>query len=768
MENIDLCIWGCRDGFEVIHSENESWKNYLIANSLDLDGKMQKLINSLDEFYMLNKNNGNQVISYVVPSIDKGFRDTYMVISLICKQNISYGSKLFDVLHKIWEIYKRDNFKGKHLTSNEFDITEIKSFINSINSDPLNKFYQLANCTIKIDDLNLFKNELGRFKGDAVYLINLNTEQAGINKLPPSIKLLTDLISKGVPLPEIDEFRVLLKQKQNFDRAKDLFKRFQSNLTQQEIIDFSRWSSDITNGLDLKKLIDLVSKHALSEEEKAFIQHHDKNNTPAFLSLTANQIELLRKKITITGEIDITLIEQIKKAIDDAERSNWADNPKEWEDLMLSKPGIKDKLDRKYIDNLIYWRKQFNEKEEKNTKAELEHWYETLKNSKPDTISKNLEDWKVKITSLSHRILSLQNTDFSHKLTSSKEYIYISSKEWEPKIRKPNFKIIIPIIVVGLLVGLYFLNKERNAEKVDPAKLDADNDGILDEIDQDKNTVWLADTTKYQVRKFVTANGIIDAAKTKKLCDCWEFPDTNDRKILKCKDNLNWFVVNGKLYEFRSNGPADGKFYKSDTEFVKSGDDDEIEKEHKKLFPDFYNTGPTVEDPTVEEVPEDVDLNKKVTISYNGKKYKIKQGVLTKEGIYFNNSNYRFLNNKWELQSNPPNGTWSNPRDGDINYLLNKIAKEITEKKDVVKKEEEKKPEAKKEVKEKDDKKVDDSPGNSTLEDLYWIELSEKTENQLLAKESDIRLALRDPQKAPKSDAGIAARKAVKKKLRIN
>jgi hypothetical protein len=294
----------------------------------------------------------------------------------------------------------------------------------------------------------------------------------------------------------------------------------------------------------------------------------------------------------------------------------------------------------------------------------------------------------------------------------------------------------------------------------DPIILDADNDGILDEIDQEKNTVWLADTTKYQVRKFVTANGIIDAVKTQKLCDCWEFPEENSRKILNCKDNLKWFVVNGKLYEFRSDEVRYGRFYKSASESLKSGDDDEIELEHKKLFPDFYNT-----EPTVEEVPEDVDLNKIVTISYNGKKYKIKQGVLTNEGIHFNNSNYRFSNNKWEIQNNPPNGTWGNPRNGDINFLLNKIAKEITEKKDVVKKIEEKELEAKKEVKEKDDKKVDDSPGNSSLEDLYWIELSKLSDEELMARRYQINAI--ESEKMPKSNNGKKARREVLKRIRI-
>ena len=771
MVNIDFCIWGCRDGFEVIHSENESWKNYLIANSVDLDGKMQKLINSLDEFYMLNKNNGNQVFSFVVPSIDKGFRDTYMVISLISKQDVAFNSKIVDVLHNIWGIYKRDNFivgdsqtKGKHLTSNEFDISEIKNLIQTINVDFNNKFYQLSNTTVKVDNYDLLKNELGKFKGDSVYLINQNTEQAALNKLPQNSKLLSEILSIGVSLPEIDEFRILLTKRQNFDRARELFKRLQTNVTQQEIIDYSKWSNEISKDLDLKKLIDLVSKHALSEEEKAFIQHHDKNNSPAFLSLTANQIELLRKKITITGEIDITLIEQIKKAIDDAEQTKWIENPKEWEDLLLSKPNIKNKLEIKYTSNLTFWRRKFNEKEEKDTKATLDHWYSKIINSKPKEISKNLEEYKVKITSLSHRILSLQNTDFSEKLTTSPEYIFLTSKEWQPKIWKPNYKLFFSIFCLATVVLVFFWARNWKAENDRIANLDTDRDGVIDANDKEKTIQWLKDTSNYKLKDYVDAKGAIDTLKTKNLCDCWNFPDAKDRKILKCKDNLNWFVYEDKLIEYRMEGSENGRFYSNSSSIIATQKDNDVEKKHEILFPEHYANE---EDLLINE-PLAEDLNKLVTISYGGKKYQLKKGFTTDKGMDYNKANYRYKNNKWETQTNPPNGDWTNPKVENINFLLTKVATEIKsgekKKSEVVKEETEKSGDKKNDKDKKNPPVIENKNGENSSADIYWIQLNNLNDYQLKNKEAEI--ANSENTMIPTSKDGKDAKKSVKSRIR--
>ena len=142
-------------------------------------------------------------------------------------------------------------------------------------------------------------------------------------------------------------------------------------------------------------------------------------------------------------------------------------------------------------------------------------------------------------------------------------------------------------------------------------KSDKDFDGIEDKADMEVNTVWFKDTTtNYRVRNYVNVYGKIDTSKTKDLCNCWKFPKAEDRKILLCTDTENWFVFNNTLYEYREINPGDGNFYSDNSSKVASTKDNEIEKEHKKLFPALYAKGinPIIEKdiktPEVKKIPE--------------------------------------------------------------------------------------------------------------------------------------------------------------------
>ena len=230
-----------------------------------------------------------------------------------------------------------------------------------------------------------------------------------------------------------------------------------------------------------------------------------------------------------------------------------------------------------------------------------------------------------------------------------------------------------PIILLFLSIGfgiLYWLLKPPTTQL---SLIDTDYDSVIDANDKEKNTTWLADTSNYKLKDYVDNEGLIDTSKTKKLCDCWEFPKTSDRKILKCKDNLNWFTYEDKLIEYRMEDSENGRFYSNSSSIIATQKDNEIEKKHENLFPEHYAND---EDVIINE-PSSKDLNELVTISYNGKNYKLKKGFTTEKGMNFNDANYRYKNNKWETQMDPPNGSWSNPKDKDVNYLLVKNAKEI-------------------------------------------------------------------------------------------
>ena len=212
--------------------------------------------------------------------------------------------------------------------------------------------------------------------------------------------------------------------------------------------------------------------------------------------------------------------------------------------------------------------------------------------------------------------------------------------------------------------------------------LDSDNDGIVDNMDSEPNTPWLSDTSIYKLSAYVTSEGIIDTALTKVLCACWKFPNAADRVLLKCEMLLRWFQVNDNLYEFHPSGPADGTFYNAADTKVKSGNDDEIEKKHKILFPEFYNSNkPPV--PEIIEVPTPDNNNAIITITYMNKQYKLKKGFTTAAGMEYNNTNYRYQNKAWQVQSNPPNGKWKVATSDNINFLLARKATVVTKKEQV-------------------------------------------------------------------------------------
>jgi hypothetical protein len=308
-----------------------------------------------------------------------------------------------------------------------------------------------------------------------------------------------------------------------------------------------------------------------------------------------------------------------------------------------------------------------------------------------------------------------------------------------------------PILVFFLSIGfgiLYWLLKPPTTQL---SSIDTDYDGVFDANDKEKKTAWLLDSSNYKLKNYIdTSNGLIDASKTKSLCDCWEFPDISDRKILKCEDNLNWFVYEGKLMEYRIEGSESGRFYSDYCRLIATQSDNEIEKAHESLFPEHYANEA---DFLINDHSD--DLNKVVTVSYKGKKYQLKKGFTTEKGFSFNNANYRFKGNKWEIQINPPNGTWTNSKEKDIKFLMIKFPAEIKpieiNKPEIVEKEQEKKMGSKNE-------------NQNTSADIYWLQLNNLNDYQLKNKEAVI--ANNENTMVPTSINGKAAKKSVKMRIK--
>ena len=89
--------------------------------------------------------------------------------------------------------------------------------------------------------------------------------------------------------------------------------------------------------------------------------------------------------------------------------------------------------------------------------------------------------------------------------------------------------------------------------------------------------------------------------------------------------------------------------------------------------------------------PVDNDINSLVSISYKGKKYTIKKGITTKEGLTFNKSGWRYYKNKWENEEPMGTGKWKSASHKDIDFILSKYAKEVVVKKPIDEKGQDKK-----------------------------------------------------------------------------
>jgi hypothetical protein len=223
--------------------------------------------------------------------------------------------------------------------------------------------------------------------------------------------------------------------------------------------------------------------------------------------------------------------------------------------------------------------------------------------------------------------------------------------------------IIALILIFGFGI-IYILLKPS----VEPWSIDSDHDGLVDQVDQEDSTRWIADTSRFPLNQYVNELGFVDSTKTQPLCDCWEFPNIQERMILKCQDNAQWFVFNWQLINFQN-----GRFYRAKNELIPTNNDDHIELYHEKLFG-------AMQIPPINPNPSDpvskINPNVKVEWSYNGKTYRIKQGFLSEEGMEWNACKWRYINNTWEKAPNPDNPKFSSNgvTQRDIDFFLSRNA----------------------------------------------------------------------------------------------
>ena len=671
MENLQLCIWGPREGFEVIYSDNQALKEQIKSAESKYDNLFTRLISNNVEFYYLSKFEEYQMYSIVCKSFDKGGRQTFLNISICCQKGIQLGVNTPSTLKKFFDEYKSLYLKNdKHITSSESSIkANFNGLLSEIICTPSNQFLEFNKFAFLLDNDTLLQSEFGKLRGDEVYFISNGSQslKSYVTKIVP----LSEAIKDGANLKQLELLQSYIRNKNNFTQAQSLFAVLSDKLSDLEIAEFTNWKNRENVGVAINQLRSLIAATHLTEADIKFLKSHVDNNSMAYVNLSDNERQRVKQKIDTSTGISIEeQIKQIESQIKQAKSKNWNIDPSKLATELDNNRSLQARLNSTVIDDIKLWETNFNAYQENESIRRIDSLHAKIKSLTDKKILSQLRELETELTAISSLVVALSNNKKKQELLANEKYEYLISKSWIPKDRKPLIiKVVLSVVILGLFAGGFYGIQRWKVGQDRKAKLDSDNDGIVDGKDKDLNTSWLRDTSLYKLKDYVTSEGIIDTDKTKVLCACWKFPNAADRVLLKCKNDTSWFQVNDTLYKFHKSGPADGTFYSSADKKVKSGNDDEIEETHKKLFPEFYNPNkPPV--PEISEVPTPDDNNTIITITYLNKQYKLKKGFTTATGMKFNNANYRYQNKAWKVQSNPPNGNWKVATEADINYLL--------------------------------------------------------------------------------------------------
>jgi hypothetical protein len=674
MNSVEICIWGPRNGFQIIYTENDKYKDYLNQTAKEIDGFLQNITQILHkDFYFLRKFDGKQVFTYVTDqNFDVTGRQTYMAISLIAPANQSFNEVLPTVLRTLWEIYAKANIKADgHKETNQFDASELRQCLATLSSSRSNYAYELSNRLIEFspeEEATEFAQLFGQAKGDQAFFIRTPIPTGALSRLP-STRLSIAQLKQHVSAEEkeISTLKQYISNRQNFSEAQSLYTKWSSKLEQHVQSQFANWKAD----QEPKKnsLLELIYKgKAVTENEKHLIREAISTKNSEYIALTKAQQDELAKLITEEKKPEGPLDDPkkvIKEKISEAKKLGWTTDPYPIEEKLSKQKTLGASLDSQDVDNLRAWREGYNQHEYNTCRQLLANAYQKINKANAGERRANVTDFIGQVDTLRNRVISLADTAMKQELESMGEYQFLIAKKWVPVNRKPLLiKALISIAAISVCAVVFMViqNKKKSEEaEAKYAKLDYDKDGVINEVDAEDSTRWIG-SKKYGLKDYVDRYGVIDISKTSKLCDCWEFPKKSDREILKCTDNKTWFVFNTTLYEFR-----DGDFWSSDSNRISSAEDDDIETFYKEHF----NV-----DAQTETTENHVDPDKIVELSYKGKTYRIKQGFLSNEGMTWTNAKWRYINNTWEKAPNPDNPRFSSNgvTNKDIEFFLSRNA----------------------------------------------------------------------------------------------
>ena len=773
MANISVYIWGMRYGFQsntalfpekVRLTDPADIKQYENVVKYFSDEKDNYFRQCDKDFYFMLKDSNYKMYSHVYSRHkDIAGRISWLVFTIVISANTNLKGDIISALHRLKELYKKKNADNKE-NRNLFTSAQIHTELGDLQTVNDNESqFKHSNTLIYYSNENELKGNFRSFEGNELYFIQENTNGLMIDQISPKPKslILSNMVNKQNEANNINKnFRTILDLRSDFEKAKKIYQDNSQLLNDSSIQIFLEWKKEIeinkvllntVNDFNLKfeEIIENERKNQfISNDLEARIETHY-HKLPKYIqdnyNLWKNQFKENEKKPPSIEEE----IVWVKEQITDAKNKIWTIDYSYLLKKIKDTQGLSAAVKENQID-LGPWIAGFNSCQTEKCKEKIKSLYEeTQKKIPKNQIESNVRDLKTKLTNLKHQVNELKDTEAKYKFRTDEKFKYLDSEKWIPKNRKPLYrKLAVTILLLTLTTVGFFALKYIGVGEVEK-KSDKDFDGIEDNADREVNTVWFKDTTNYRVRNYVNVYGKIDTSKTKHLCNCWEFPKAEDRKILLCTDTENWFVFENTLYEYREINPGDGNFYSDTNSKVASTKDNEIEEKHKKLFSAIYDEIILPEDTTIKDPP--VENNKMVVITYNTKSYKIKIGFTTDKGLFYNNSNYRFKNKKWQRQRNPPNGEWGNPDEGDIPAMfkakgIKPIEKDINT------------PEVKKKAEAEVKKKVEGND-DKTDHSSYWINLDKKSDDHLKNISVLIRRNIADEAyKCKPGSAGATAR----------
>jgi hypothetical protein len=648
MSSVKAYIWGIRYGFrakEALFPERarvnvEDLAEYNEAVQLFTEEKDLLFRNARKDFYYLTKANRKLMYSLVISDHqDIAGRRSYLVFSIVIPEGKQIGQDVTALLKKLRDLYKEKN-ADYAVDRNLFTQTHIDEILQGlvlVNGNPPRIG---ASSVILFEDEALLSRELGKYTGNEVYFIPENSNPEIITQLNFRSEKLTSYNAKqSTSATATAEWNIANKNTQSL-KILSYQEEFKAELDQ----------------LNLSK-----SHHPTRALELLRLNPDLKQSVPDSIYQ-----QLLKRQNDMLHADKDKKASDVKYVIDKARKNNWQSDFFELEKL----EPFEDLLTQEQKVEVSQWRNASDERKTFQLKNNVHALYKDLKKSPKSHITSRLREYEEQTDSLLHAISALPEGR-KKVIVELPEYRYIKSKKWIPKKRPIAFIAVATIMLLGAGFGIYFwmtTASEAAAKQASIDNADDDKDGKKNISDTERNTLWLSDTSKYKLSNYVTADGTLDRIKVDNLCNCFAVPDSTERAKIKCKDNAEYFVFEGKLWHYDE---ASNRFYDKDSTPVKNGNN-AITRHHDKLT-------------KVNSKSESTTSNGTTEVTFKNVKYTVREefkNLTTANGIkmpYMKDFvDYRYFSKKWETRPSSGVGPWKLAEDENVRFVLGQIGKKVS------------------------------------------------------------------------------------------